>query len=149
MFWRILYQLMRVSRTRLLLALAAVVSGAAVSSALLNIHFDAERKLTQEFTSLGPNLVVSAKSPAGSGNGDAAPLAAESALDVVSQNAGANASRAIPFLYFVAHANGRAVIVAGTTLSEASQNLPWLKFEKSPAAASEHGSCFIGARAAA
>lgn len=149
MFWRILLQLVRVSRTRLLLALAAVISGAAVSSALLNIHFDAERKLTQEFTTLGPNVVLSARASAGSENHGAAPLAEQSVLEVIAQNAGANTTRAIPFLYLVARANGRAVIVAGTTLSDAAQNLPWLQFERAPGALGERRACLVGAKAAA
>jgi putative ABC transport system permease protein len=147
MFWRILYQLIRVSRTRLLLALAAVVSGAAVSSALLNIHFDAERKLTQEFTALGPNVVISARSVAGAA-GDAAPLADQSLLPAIAQAAGRNASVPLPFLYFVGRMHGRAVIVAGTVLADAAANLPWLKFESHPGVF-QPAACFVGARAAA
>ena len=53
MFWRLLWQLLRGSRGRLTVALIALVSGAAVISALLNLEFDIERKLTQEFRTLG------------------------------------------------------------------------------------------------
>ncbi len=105
--------MVRVGRTRLLLALAAVASGAAVSSALLNIHFDAERKLTQEFNTLGPNVVVSARQQPG----DAAqPLLDESALDVL-RIQGGNAVQLYPHLYFVGRVNGAAVIVAGQEMA--------------------------------
>ena len=50
---------MRGSRGRLAVALVALISGAAVISALLNLDLDIERKLTQEFRLLGANLVIS------------------------------------------------------------------------------------------
>ena len=58
MFWRIFRQLLRASRGRLTVALIALSSGAAISSALLNINLDAEQKLTHEFRTLGANVVV-------------------------------------------------------------------------------------------
>ena len=60
MFGRLLVKLLRGSRGRLSVALIAVISGAAVISALLNLDLDIERKLTQEFRLLGANLVISA-----------------------------------------------------------------------------------------
>src|SRR5258707_6322522 len=58
MFWRIFRQLLRASRGRLTVALIALSSGAAISSALLNINLDAKQKLTHEFRTLGANVVV-------------------------------------------------------------------------------------------
>ena len=58
MFLRILWKLLGASRGRLTLALVALASGAAVCSALLNVNLDAERKLTQEFRTLGANVVI-------------------------------------------------------------------------------------------
>ena len=43
MFWRLLWKILRASRGRLAVALIAVVAGAAVCSALVNLHLDAER----------------------------------------------------------------------------------------------------------
>ena len=59
MFWRLLWKLLRGSGGRLTVAILAIVSGATVISALLNLDLDIERKLTQEFRSLGANLVIS------------------------------------------------------------------------------------------
>jgi putative ABC transport system permease protein len=59
MFWRLLWKLLRGSRGRLAVAILALVSGAMVISALLNLELDVERKLTQEFRMLGANLVIS------------------------------------------------------------------------------------------
>ena len=59
MFGRLLLKLLRGSRGRLAVALVAVISCAAVTSALLNLDLDIERKLTREFRTLGANLVIS------------------------------------------------------------------------------------------
>ena len=69
MFLRILWKLLGASRGRLTVALIALTSGAAVCSALLNVNLDAERKLTQEFRTLGANVVVA---PPPVGGNDAA-----------------------------------------------------------------------------
>jgi hypothetical protein len=66
MFWRILWRLLYASRGRLALALIAVISGAAVSAALLNLDLDATDKFTREFRVFGANVVVSA-APTGGG----------------------------------------------------------------------------------
>lgn len=58
MFWRILRQLFLSSRGRLAVAMIAIASGAAVTTALVNLHLDAERKLSTEFRTLGPNVVI-------------------------------------------------------------------------------------------
>ena len=64
MFWRVVFKLLRGSSGRLAVAAIALISGAALISALMNIDFDVGRKLTQEFRSLGANVVVSASTGA-------------------------------------------------------------------------------------
>jgi putative ABC transport system permease protein len=59
MFWRLVSQLLRGSRGRLAVAIIAIVSGAAVVSALLNLDLGVQNKLTQEFRTLGANIVIS------------------------------------------------------------------------------------------
>src|SRR5579875_2143335 len=54
MFGRLLWSLLRGNRGRLTVALVAVISGATVISALLNVELDIGRKLAQEFRELGP-----------------------------------------------------------------------------------------------
>jgi putative ABC transport system permease protein len=58
MFWRILGQLFSASRGRLAVALLALASGAAVTTALINLNMDAERKVSSEFRTFGPNIVI-------------------------------------------------------------------------------------------
>ena len=127
MFWRIFFQLLRANRARLLLALVALAGGAAVSSALLNIHFDAERKLTQEFRALGANVVVSP--PRGQGGSDTEPpLADATVLERIAAARTTDVVAAAPYLYAVARVGEKPavpVIVAGTWLDEVRPMASW------------------------
>ena len=64
MFWRLVFQLLRRSRGRFAVAIFAIVSGATVISALLNLDLGVQNKLTQEFRTLGANIVISPASGA-------------------------------------------------------------------------------------
>jgi putative ABC transport system permease protein len=125
MFKRLLWQMMLGNRGRLTVALVAVVSGAAVISALLNLQFDIERKLTQEFRVLGANVVIApsqdahAATTATDGTIDTPSLIDEdAALAAVDRNRTGELEAAAPFLYFTAKLNNTPVIVAGTWLDQ-------------------------------
>jgi putative ABC transport system permease protein len=143
MFARILWKLLRGSRGRLVVALIAVVSGAAVISALLNLDLDIGRKLTQEFRLLGANLVISSRA-ADSGaaqNSSESAEASESSSSpalpalIDEQPVLAQVERlrtkevvaAAPYIYVVARDAGRPVVVAGTWLDEARKLEPTWK----------------------
>jgi hypothetical protein len=96
MFGRLLWRLLRGNRGRLAVALVAMASGAAVISALFNMQFDVQRKMTQEFRTLGANVVIA---PAKS-FGDGATLD-RNLLNTVEMVAGADVAKA-PYLYIVA-----------------------------------------------
>ncbi|MFI5125774.1 MAG: ABC transporter permease [Candidatus Acidiferrales bacterium] len=133
MFKRLLFHLLRGNRVRLVVALLALISGGAVVSALLNLDLDINHKLTQEFRSLGANVVISAPQTSSAAPG-VPPLMDESvmqdveqSIDRQSQVSGAVAS---PDLYLVARAgskNGQDVVVTGTWLDRVSQMEPWWK----------------------
>jgi len=61
MFRRLLRRLLFANRGRLFVILLALSAGAAVSAALLNLQTDAKRRITSEFSSFGPNVVISPK----------------------------------------------------------------------------------------
>jgi putative ABC transport system permease protein len=114
MFFRLLWQLLRGSRGRLAVALIAVISGAAVISALLNLDFDIGRKLTQEFRMLGANLVIA--SPHASSSPeliDEQPLLGE-----IERTRTTDVMAAAPYVYIVARAGNTPVVVAATWLDE-------------------------------
>ena len=56
---RMLFRSMLVRRSRSFTALAAVTIAATVATALLNLYFDTQSKLTHEFRRFGANAVIS------------------------------------------------------------------------------------------
>jgi putative ABC transport system permease protein len=133
MFWRLLWKLLRGSSGRLVVAILALVSGAMVVSALLNLQFDIERKLTQEFRILGANLVISPGHDAQM-DGVAAPsaLMSESAAFAAIQDLkdpAAAVMAAVPFLYIVGRAEDTPVVVAGTKMEDLPRLEPAWRIE--------------------
>ncbi len=162
MFGRLLWKLLRGNRGRLTVALVAVISGAAVISALLNLEFDISRKLTQEFRLLGPNIVISAKGGAQSGVGATPPAlidegAVKSAVEQTAKRSQGGPGItpypyvAVPYLYVVAQLNGTPVVLTGTKLDLAEyQNPTWkaIASEYDPSMPGDWsfvaGSCIVG-----
>ncbi len=139
MFWRLLFQLLRGSRGRLAVALIALVSGAAVISALLNLDLDVGSKLTQEFRTLGANVVVAPLETEGNAPLDASSAGASSAGTAALMNESAVLNQlkvtqtpdttAAPYLYIIARVDKTQVVVAGTWLDEARKLAPTWKVE--------------------
>ena len=154
MFWRILWKLFRASRGRLAVALLALSSGATVCAALINLQFDAERKLTREFRALGANVVVSpARVPGAAGNEP--PLMDASVMERIAAMAAGNAQvvAAAPYLYVIARsplASGeQSLVVAGTWLDQAQKMAPWWKLEGQwVTTRSDLARCLVGRTAA-
>jgi putative ABC transport system permease protein len=154
MFGRLLWKLLRSNRGRLAVALVAVISGAAVISALLNVQFDVERKLTQEFRLLGANLVISpgdsAQSHVPTGGAAAAPAASslmngDAVLPVVERSRTNDVVAAAPYLFIVARAHDTPVVVAGTWLDEARKLEPtWKVNGESVDSRDDVNQCLIG-----
>jgi putative ABC transport system permease protein len=65
MFWRIIRRLLFAHRGRLFVILLALVAGAAITAALLNLQVDAKRRLNSEFRAFGANVVILPKSDSG------------------------------------------------------------------------------------
>jgi len=137
MFGRLLFQLLRGSRGRLAVALIAIVSGAAVISALLNLNLDVGSKLTQEFRTLGANVVIAPSQSQGSAppTGNAAPSSNVAGLMdenlVLQQMKSVKTPEitAAPYLYVIARVEKNPVVVAGTWLDEAQKLSPTRKIE--------------------
>ena len=137
MFGRLLFQLLRGSRGRLAVALIAIVSGAAVISALLNLNLDVGSKLTQEFRTLGANVVIAPSQSQGSAppTGNAAPSSNVAGLMdenlVLQQMKSVKTAEitAAPYLYVIARVEKNPVVVAGTWLDEAQKLSPTWKIE--------------------
>jgi putative ABC transport system permease protein len=124
MFWRIFRQLLRASRRRLTVALIALSSGAAISSALLNINLDAEQKLTHEFRTLGANVVVAPPS-----SGSDAALADAAIMDRIVGPPAPQIIAAAPYLYVAANSGAQPVILAGTWFDQVAKMNSWWKVD--------------------
>lgn len=125
MFLRILWKLLGASRGRLAVALIALTSGAAVCSALLNVNLDAERKLTQEFRTLGANVVIA---PPASG-GSEAPVADAAVTDRIASLRLPQIAATAPYLYVAAASGTQPVILAGTWFDQVAKMNSWWKLE--------------------
>jgi putative ABC transport system permease protein len=131
MFWRLVFQLLRGSRGRLAVAILAIVSGAAVISALLNLDLGVQNKLTQEFRSLGANIVIAPANgaPAQPGAGEPSLMREDEVLGSLQRLQSREVAAAAPYLYIVARAQGTPVVVAGTWLDQVQKIEPTWKLE--------------------
>jgi putative ABC transport system permease protein len=126
MFRRLLWRMISGNRGRLIVALVAIVSGAAIVSSLLNLQSDIERKLTQEFRVLGANVVIAASQGPRAGSATASGISFNApdlidegaALAAVDRNRTGELEAAAPFFYFVARSQATPVVVAGTWLDQ-------------------------------
>ena len=147
MFWRLVFQLLRGNRGRLAVAILAIVSGAAVISALLNLDLGVQNKLTQEFRSLGANVVISPATGAATQDGAVPPsLMREGEVFPSLQRLQSPEVAAVaPYLYIVARAQGTPVVVAGTWLDQAQKIDPTWKLQGNWISSREDDShCLIG-----
>ena len=156
MFVRLLWGILRSSRGRLIVALLALTSGAAVVAALLTLQADVQRKLSGEFRTLGANLIIQP------------PQALQTAVEIRSAAAGsfldagmvekvaaaANSAAAgtvlAPYLYTVAQVDSHPVVVSGTWLDAAPRLSPWWKLAAGNWIASRDDTayCLVGRDAA-
>ncbi|MBI2820022.1 MAG: FtsX-like permease family protein [Acidobacteria bacterium] len=110
---------------KLLLSVAALTVGATLASAFLSLYFDLPEKMSAEFRTLGPNLIMAPR-----GDGQTFPAS------VVAQVADINGDVSrLPWLYAVGRADGRDVILGGTELAHLARMHPsWKGLPPAPAA---------------
>jgi putative ABC transport system permease protein len=148
MFWRLVFRLLRGSRGRLGVAMLAIVSGAAVISALLNLDLGVQNKLTQEFRTLGANIVISPASgaPAQISAAEVSSLMPErDVLDALQQLPSAQVAAAAPYLYIVARAQNVSVVVAGSWLDQVQKlDATWKLEGNWIASRDENSPCLVG-----
>ncbi len=146
MYWRVLWRLMSASRARLAVALVALASGAAIVSAFASLQLDMDRKLAEQFRSLGANILVApAETSVAAGH---AALLPESLWQKAQGLSEARVAAAAPFLYFIAQAQDpgtggvRQLVAAGTLLDRLGPLNPSWKREGEEAFAGN--SCLVG-----
>jgi putative ABC transport system permease protein len=156
-FARIVWRMLRGGRGRILVAILAITSGAAVVCALLNVQFDMQHKLAEQFRTLGANIVIAPQSgaPAPNLGVSSSSIPGAAAVPVLlhqsSIEAGLDANRtpdvvaSAPFLFLVARAEQTPVVVAGTWLDQLARLNPTWKLEGSSISSRDDQSqCLIG-----
>jgi len=127
MFGRFLLQMIRGSRGRLSVALLALVSGAAVVSSLLNLTFDIQHKLSQEFQRLGANVIVAPLPSAASqdaGSPTPSLLDEKRVMSALQKSTSSEVLAASPYLFVVARISGTPVVLTGMWLDQATLLVP-------------------------
>ena len=151
MFWRLVFQLLRGNSGRLTVAILALVSGAAVISGLLNLEFGVEYQLTQQFRTLGANIIIAsppAQSAPEAALASSALIHEDAVVNPLLQIAGSNVSFA-PFLYVIARANDIQVVAVGTWLDQIHNLDPTWKMEgKRIPSRDDQTQCLAGRNAA-
>ena len=152
MFWRVLRRSVFANRGRLFVILLALGASAAVTAALLNLQVDAKRRITTEFRSFGPNVLIT---PRGSGVASTATnIMKESALSKLQSDAENPDYVAIPFLYAVAKlTSGNSTpavdaVIAGTHLDLLENREPAWKLEPEHPSDYSQDECLVGVKLA-
>lgn len=141
MFWRMVKRSFWQSQRRTRVAVAALTLAAAVTSALINLYFDARAKVSREFHRYGANLLVTPT------KGELLEEALAEELKVVSAG---RITTVLPYLYAVAQFNGESVVLAGTYLHQASALRATAELEGEwPENSSDRRHCLVGASVAA
>jgi putative ABC transport system permease protein len=136
MFVRMLLRAAVLRRGRATSALLAMVTAAAVATAMLNLYVDVQAKLRKEFRNYGANIVVVAR--------DGQALPADAFAIVESTLAGRGL--AVPFAFVVARtSDGRSVVVSGTKFDQVRKLDSWWSVTEWPSGELD---ALIGQRAA-
>jgi putative ABC transport system permease protein len=149
MFWRVLRRSVFANRGRLVVILLALGAGAAITAALLNLQVDAKRRITSDFSSFGPNvIIIPREADTALSSGATLPETIFDQLNLRSPLEGARAS-----LYLVAEASSAAhsqkpvrLVVAGTRALQPSKSIAAPSSESQPYDSNQH--CFAGDRLA-
>ena len=161
MFWRVLRRSVFANRGRLFVILLALGAGAAITAALLNLQVDAKRRITTEFRSFGPNILITPKISAQPSGSSAIP---ESLLKSLPAQVDGRQVPAVAFLFATAdvkaysdegiHAtrlgSGPAVIAGYRTVGEDFADLvPYQVVDDGHMVILDADTCEVGKRAAA
>ena len=152
MFWRIVRRLLTANYSRLLVILLALGAGAAVSSALINLQIDAQRRLTREFRTLGANVVIAPRTTTDAdANGTTLD---ESLLGLIPAEHETKPIPAAAFLYVIGEvAKGGAVhfepaVIAGVSGHGLTKLRPGRRLEYSAGLERDEVACEVGVKAA-
>jgi putative ABC transport system permease protein len=148
MFWRVLRRSVFANRGRLFVILLALGAGAAITAALLNLQVDAKRRITTEFRTFGPNVVIVPRSDATKPNDQN--TMDESVRWVVQSKPQGRNYFGNPFLYLVAKVSSAdsgleaEAVIAGTYIDLFAYREDGWKFVSEPLPLTTGDECWVG-----
>jgi putative ABC transport system permease protein len=151
MFWRLIRRSLFANRGRLLVILLALGAGAAITAALLNLQVDAKRRITTEFRSFGPNVLITPRVFADS---TVPNTMSESAFSEVQSGADNANYVATAFLYVIAKVSSEDsahvtdAVVAGTHLDLLENREPGWRLQPEHPSDYSQEECLAGVTAA-
>lgn len=131
MFWRILWGSLYHRRTRLGVGALAMLLGAALVSALVNLSFDVRNQTGRELRAYGANLLLLPREETLAANGSGMGLGLESEAggipetDLAILNQVEGIVGYAPYLYLVTEVEGQQAIVAGVSFDRVRAISPW------------------------
>jgi putative ABC transport system permease protein len=111
---RVIAKALWVRPGKLFLSLTALTVGATLASAFLNLYLDLPNKMSSEFRTLGPNLIIAPR-------GQNQTFPAEIERRIASERPEV---ATLPWLYAIGKVDGRDVILGGTDLTRLSRLHP-------------------------
>ena len=109
-------------RSRMIVALLAVATGATILSGLITIYYDIPRQMRQEFRSYGTNFVMIPE-------GNAAAIDIDTAYRALSYLPASGIVGAAPYRYRMGKVNEQPFMAAGTRLEEARKTSPYWSYQ--------------------
>lgn len=125
----ILWKSLAQRRGRSALTLAALLLGACLVGALLTVSMDVGRKAGVQLQAYGANLLLLPRGGVQATQGEAGAYLAEKDLAFLESQEEAGTVYFAPYLYAVAEASGRKVVLGGSRLQPASPLASWWKVE--------------------
>ena len=161
MFWRLWWRAISVKRSQAALAVGSLAVGAAITSMLLNLYGNVQRKMTEDFRAYGSNVVVAPASAKSGVSFESGTMVEGSALSPLARLAREiPGTRFAPVLYGVvqvspAHADPRLpefanVVAAGADFGALRGLSPgWREVGEAVDADLPSGECAVGSNLAA
>ncbi|MSO20435.1 MAG: ABC transporter permease [Acidobacteria bacterium] len=118
---------------KLIAVLSALVVSATLSSAFLSLYFDLPSKMTAEFRTLGPNLLIAPSAKSSDTESADAPHAMLPQATLAQARTLTPSAAMLPWLYAVGTVNQKSLVLAGTEMERIAQLHPSWDLQLAPA----------------
>ncbi len=126
-------------KSRVAIAMAAIIVGSAISSGLASVYYDIGEKMSQELRVYGANLVLAPVAPENQPY-----VSLKDVSEVASQMDGRKLVGYVPYLYGVARLESINVVIVGTDFSQIEKVFPSWKITGGKIAGLPSNSAIVG-----